>query len=54
MSTLKERISTILTPLQLSSLATITEEGKPWVRHMMTQGADDLSIRRATFAHSSK
>jgi len=54
MSTLKEKISTILGPLQLSSLATITEEGKPWVRYMMTTGADDLSIRCATFANSRK
>lgn len=54
MTTLKDKISTILRPLQLSSLATITEEGKPWVRYMMTQGADDLSIRCATFAHSRK
>ena len=54
MSTLKEKISTILSPLQLSSVATITEEGKPWVRYMMTIGADDLSIRFATFAQSRK
>lgn len=54
MSTLKEKICTILSPLQLSSLATITEEGKPWVRYMMTIGADDLSLRFATFAQSRK
>jgi len=54
MSTLKEKISTILGPLQLSSVATIAGEGKPWVRYIMTQGADDLSIRFATFADSRK
>ena len=45
MSTLKEKISTILN---------ITEEGKPWVRYMMTKGADDLSIRFATYVQSRK
>jgi general stress protein 26 len=54
MSTLKEKISTILRPLQLASLATISEEGNPWVRFMMTQGADDLSIRSASFVQSRK
>jgi general stress protein 26 len=54
MPTLKEKISTILRPLQLSSLATIAGDGKPWVRYMMTQGADDLSIRFATFAQARK
>ena len=54
MPTLKEKICTVLRPLQLSSLATIAEEGKPWVRYVMTQGADDLSIRFATFARSRK
>lgn len=54
MTTLKEKISTILAPPQLSSVATIAEGGKPWVRYVMTQGADDLSIRFATFAQSRK
>ena len=54
MSALKEKISSILRPVQLASVATINEEGKPWVRYIMTQGADDLSIRFATFAQSRK
>jgi general stress protein 26 len=54
MPTLKEKISTILNPMQLSSVATIAEEGKPWVRYIMTKGADDLSIRFATFAQARK
>ena len=54
MPTLKEKISTILSPMQLSSVATIAEEGKPWVRYIMTKGANDLSIRFATFAQARK
>lgn len=54
MLTLKQKISTILGPPQLSTVATIAEGGKPWVRYVMTQGANDLSVRFATFAQSRK
>jgi general stress protein 26 len=54
MSTLKEQIAAIITPLQLSSVATIADGGKPWVRYVMTMGRDDLSVRFATFARSRK
>jgi len=54
MSTLKEQIAAIITPLQLSSVATIAEGGKPWVRYVMTTGSDDLSVRFATYARSRK
>jgi general stress protein 26 len=53
MSTLKEQIAAIITPLQLSSLATLAD-GKPWVRYVMTTGKDDLSVRFATYAGSRK
>ena len=53
MSTLKEKIAAILTPLQLASVATIAD-GKPWVRYVMTVGADDMTVRFATFAGSRK
>ena len=53
MSTLKEQIAAIITPLQLSSLATIAD-GKPWVRYVMTTGGDDLKVRLATYAGSRK
>ena len=53
MSTLKEQIAAIITPLQLSAVATIAE-GKPWVRYVMTVGGDDLSMRFATYAQSRK
>ena len=54
MSTLKEQITTIITPMQLSSVATIAEGGKPWVRYVMTIGGNDLSVRFATFAQARK
>lgn len=53
MATLKEQIAAIITPLQLSSLATLAD-GKPWVRYVMTTGGDDLSVRFATYAGSRK
>jgi len=53
MSTVKEQIAEIITPLQLASVATIAD-GKPWVRYVMTTGGNDLSVRFATFAGSRK
>jgi len=54
MSDLKERILKILQPLQMSSLATITQDGKPWVRYVMTVGSADLTIRCATHVDARK
>ena len=54
MSTLKDQIASIIIPLQLSSVATIADGGKPWVRYVMTIGRDDLSLRFATYARSRK
>lgn len=54
MSDLKERILNILQQPQLSSLATITPDGKPWVRYVMTVGSPELTIRCATFITARK
>jgi general stress protein 26 len=54
MSELKERILKILQQLQLSSLATITPDGKPWVRYVMTAASPDMVIRCATFITARK
>jgi general stress protein 26 len=54
MADVKEQIRGILAPFQLASLATITGDGKPWVRYVMTAGAADLTVRFATFADSRK
>ena len=39
---------------QLASLATLTEEGKPWVRYVMTAGDKDLTLRFASYLGSRK
>ena len=54
MSELKERIYAILKEPQLAGLATITEDGKPWVRYVMTLASEDLTIRCATFVTARK
>jgi len=54
MSDLKDRISKIIGQPQLSGLATITEDGKPWVRYVMAVGSPDLTVRCATFASARK
>ncbi len=54
MSDLKERILRILQQPQLATLATLTPDGKPWVRYVMTVGAPDLTIRCATLVSARK
>jgi general stress protein 26 len=54
MSDLKERILKILQQPQLAGLATVTPDGKPWVRYVMAVGAPDLTIRCATFISARK
>ena len=54
MSDLKERILTMLRQPQLSGLATITQDGKPWVRYVMAVAAEDMTIRCATVIGARK
>jgi len=54
MSELRERILEMLKQPQLSGLATITENGKPWVRYMMATASQDMTIRCATFINARK
>ncbi len=54
MSDLKERIIAIIAQPQLASLATITEDGKPWVRYVMTIAGEDMTLRCATFIEARK
>jgi general stress protein 26 len=54
MSDLKQRIIDIIRKPQLTSMATITEEGKPWVRYVMSFGREDLTIRFASFVNARK
>jgi len=54
MADLDARIREILTQPQLSSLATITEESKPWVRYVMAVGDESMTLRCATFIEARK
>jgi general stress protein 26 len=51
---LKQRILKITRQLQLASLATVTEDGKPWVRYVMAISDEDLTMRCATFVDARK
>jgi general stress protein 26 len=54
MSDLKQRIFNLAKEPQLLCLATITEDGKPWVRYMVGQADEELSIRFCTALCSDK
>ena len=54
MSELKDKIYQILCKPQLAALATVTAEGKPWVRYVMVLADEDMTIRFATFVQSRK
>lgn len=54
MADLKERILAIMKQPQLSGLATINEEGKPWVRYVMAVADDEMTLRFATFIEARK
>lgn len=54
MSDLKQRIMDILSIPQLTSCATMTLEGKPWVRYVVTVSDEEMNIRFATLLESRK
>ena len=54
MSGLKERILGILGQPQLSALATVTAEERPWVRYVMTMSDEAMTIRCASFVAARK
>ncbi len=54
MSDLRNKIGEILKSPQLASLATITEDGRPWARYVMIAAGDDLTVRCATFRAARK
>jgi general stress protein 26 len=45
MSDLKQRIFEAAKELQLVNIATVTEDGKPWVRYVMAKADNDLVFR---------
>jgi general stress protein 26 len=54
MSDLKAKILATMDKPTLASFATLTEDGKPWVRYVTPWADQDLVIRFATFATSRK
>ncbi len=50
----KDKILELLSKPRLAGLATLTSNGKPWVRYVTVSAARDLTIRFATFAESRK
>jgi general stress protein 26 len=54
MSDLKLRIYEAVKDLQLTNVATITEDGKPWVRYVMAKADKDLVFRFCTHLDSRK
>jgi len=54
MSDAKTKIRALLTGPQLASFATVTEDGRPWVRYVVVVADDDLNLRFATYLESRK
>ena len=54
MADLKKRIYGMIKDYQIVSLATVTEDGKPWVRHVMTVGEKDFTMKFTTSMKSRK
>ncbi len=54
MNELEKIIINMLEPHQLMSMATLTEDGKPWVRYVTGQLSDGITVQIATFCDSRK
>ncbi len=54
MKPLQTRIREIIGLPHLASLATVTEDGRPWVRYVMPCADEDLTIRMSTYVDSRK
>jgi general stress protein 26 len=54
MPNLKDRILDVFKAPCLAGLATITKDGKPWVRYVMTEASDDLTFRCSSFVNARK
>ncbi len=54
MSELKQKIWAKMNQPTIAALATITEDGKPWVRYCTPRFDENLTIWMATFIHSRK
>ena len=54
MNNIQQRILAITRHAHLATLATISEDGKPWGRYVIPRAGDDLTIRIATRVNSRK
>ncbi len=54
MPDLKERILNVVKAPCLAGLATITKDGKPWVRYVIAEASDDLTFRFSSFTNARK
>ncbi len=54
MTELQTKIVEIIEGADCASLATVSEDGKPWVRFVSPKISEDMTLRVATFASSRK
>jgi len=54
MPDLKQKIYGLIKDYQLASLATVAEDGKPWVRYVMLEGDEELVLKFVTPLKSRK
>ncbi len=54
MNDLKQRIYDAAKEMQLINVATVTEDGAPWVRYVMGKAGEDLTFRFCTHLDSRK
>ena len=54
MNDIRQSVLDLLQQPHLSSFATLTEDGRPWVRYVVASMAQDLTLRFATGNHSRK
>ena len=54
MPDLKDKLFKLLSQRNLSALATVTEDGRPWVRYVVTVADENLNIRFSTVLGSRK
>ena len=54
MNDLEKRIQEVIGEVHMASFATVTEDGKPWVRYVMAKADEEMTIRFATFLGARK
>lgn len=54
MADLKEKILEIIRQPHLAAFATVTADGRPWVRYVMPFADEDLTVRFSTFVSARK